>query len=242
MAENSSRDETYIDQLVRRIKNNKFFALLILLGLTVTALANFKEDLEKLLPNQATQQAEPAVSPEATAIEFAGQKWLKSGFGHVSVSEDQAEINDELILSSHQGEILLWSERTVNLEQISFMVQCELISQAQTKGWGLVWGLENPHNFYYFAVNNQRQFRLLRFQQGQPKVLIPWTGSPSLAAGAGKNQSLGIAIHENRVQLLVNHKTVTEYAVEQPAIGSVGFYVEARGLTVRYRDVRFAHR
>lgn len=239
MVEKQKRSDTYFDQLLRKIKNNKIFAIVIMLGVLVTAVATFKENIDKLFPGIYKKIGEDIGEHNNAPIEFAGLTWLKHGRGYVSPSKDIAEVNDVLVLGTHNGELLLWSKRAVNLDQISFTVECELISQDQPKGWGLVFWVEDFQNFYYFSINNKGQFRLIQFQNGNPNVLKPWTASPLVAEGAGKAQRLGIQTSGQQIRLLVGNEVLTEHFVSTPSTGSVGFYVERRGLTVNYRDLRF---
>ncbi|MFQ5853428.1 MAG: hypothetical protein ACE5JU_22950 [Candidatus Binatia bacterium] len=242
IAESQDRQDTYLDRRIRQIKNNPILAFVILATIIVSVAATFKENLQKLIPGPGTT---PSMQPQPSkkeTIQFAGQTWLRHGAGYVSVSKDIAEVNDELVLSTHRDEVLLWSRRAVNLDQFSFIVQSELISQAQPKGWGLVFWFQGPKNFYYFSVNNTRQFRLMQFQDGEPKVLIPWTTSSLVAYGALKVQRLGIETEGNRIRLLAEDDVLAEHIVSRSSSGSVGFYVERRGLTVHFRDVRFERR
>lgn len=66
--------------------------------------------------------------------------------------------------------------------QAGFRVQCvlEKINGVDNYGYGLVWGVENTHNFYDFLITGSGYYRIYQWIAGASTAVIDWTLSDAI--------------------------------------------------------------
>jgi hypothetical protein len=238
--------------LVRRFTKfvERRLSILVVVGIVVGALATFTGNLDKLIEftqkhfrsdknssGSVTTQTQLHTggdqSSQVGGGNFAGFEWrYVQGRGLVHILEEK------ITLFTHRAEALTWIDSP---ERRDFRFSCamELVSGDTSLGFGPVFWLQDERNFFHFAVRTAGHYRLLRYRDGKPEELIPWTPSQKVRHVLTR-QTLEVVAKENRVDLSIDGATLRSYELpaEQTQAGHVGVFAADGGLTVDVTQVR----
>ena len=184
-------------------------------------------------PTQSLEQTLDRLAAGMTTMkagDFYENEWQWQGDAYVAFLKGTLEI------STRPNAILIWAEDITNLEDIVYTVESRVISGDTELGFGPVFWYRDPKNYYHFAVQTGWRFHLIRWRDGIPDTLVPWTPSPAIQ-GVYTYQQLGVMTQGRQIRLFVNGTEVRSYSVDQESAGGVGLFVESPGLTVEFQNI-----
>lgn len=181
----------------------------------------------------ARPAAEPLL-PMAGAL--AGDRWWKlAGNGGCRF------VKGKLDLFTHKGSVLVGASNTMIRRDFTYLMRAELVSGDTELGFGLVFGLADPDNYFLFAKRTQGDYRLTQQRGGKEEVILPWTPS-KLISPVLTSQQLRVISEGPFISLMVDDNTLQQVRIDRAPWGSVGVFVDSPGLTVNFSDVSFGPR
>lgn len=135
-----------------------------------------------------------------------------------------------------------WS--TGDLEPTDFLLEVDVthIAGPLDNEFGVLFGLVDSDNFYFFAVSSDGLYRLQEKAQGEWQNVTRWTTSDAIHSGEGSSNKLGLFVQGPRIRLLVNDIALQEVTVDAPAAGSIalaaGTFAEGN-VEVAFDNLRF---
>ena len=224
--------------------------IVIIVGIVISALATFTSNLDKLVEfarkNLRSSKGTPAAGTSGISSPTEHGRSLQLGGGNFAGMEWRyiqerglVQFLDEKIkLSTHRAEALAWIDRP-ELRNFRFSCVMELVSGDTSLGFGPVFWLQDARNFFHFAVRTAGHYRLVRYRDGKPEELVPWTPSPKVRP-VQTEQTLAVVAKEDRIDLYVDGSQLRSYqvAAERSQAGRVGVYAAFGGLTVDVTQLR----
>jgi TIR domain len=200
------------------------------------AIAQGDEEIDCKIAGGA-QAARPAAEPLVPmAGALAGDRWWKlAGNGGCRF------VKGKLNLFTHKGSVLVGASNTMIRRDFTYLMRAELVSGDPELGFGLVFGLADPDNYFLFAKRTQGDYRLVQQRGGKEEVILPWTPS-RLISPVGTSQRLRVISEGRFVNLMVDDNMLQQARIDREPWGSVGVFVDSPGLTVNFSDVAFGPR
>jgi hypothetical protein len=100
------------------------------------------------------------------------------------------------------------------------------VSGPLNNGYGVVFRLQDPQNFYRFLVSSDGFYRVDRMIDGVEKDLSTWIKSPVLNAGVGVTNWLRVVAVGEQFQFFINNQPVQLCVPDDPAGESTYFLDE----------------
>jgi hypothetical protein len=183
---------------------------------------------------QAARPAAEPLVPMAGAL--AGDRWWKlAGNGGCRF------VKGKLDLFTHNGSVLVGASNTMIRQDFTYSMHAKLVSGDTELGFGLVFGLADPDNYFLFAKRTQGDYRLTQQRGGKEGVILPWTPS-KLISPVWTSQQLRAISEGPFISLMVDDNTLQQVRIDRAPWGSVGVFVDSPGLTVDFSDVAFGPR
>ena len=142
---------------------------------------------------------------------------------------------------THQGSVLMAADDSLIRQDFTYSIRTELVSGPTQLGFGLVFGMEDPDNYFLFAKRTAGDYRLTHRQGGEDHVLLPWTAS-DLITPVSRPQTLQIVSEGAFVTLLADGHRLQQVRVDREPMGSVGLFVDSPGLSVLFSEISFGPR
>lgn len=195
-------------------------------------------------PNLAMLQADQEAF-EATAVS-ADQNWQlvfseifdnnRNQWPSGAANDDLKEINYEIAGGTYSLHTKAYQEffgsvdiPTARVQDFEFSVEVRQVRGAARTDYGLIFRKDTRGNYYYFGVNDLRQYTFRRFYNNEWSELIGWTSSTALRSGT-LNRLTAIA-EDNHLILLINDVFVASVDDEFIKEGTfaLGFRLYATG-------------
>ncbi len=228
---------------------NKGFSLIAIFTLVVAGFFLLNYFLQKNNGGAPGKAAAPVAQQESTQISGEAMKnanplplddlhWEKSGQGGVSFFNDEITGRQKVKIYTNRGSVLFLYREEPTFEGLDLSTTFRVISGDAQLGFGLVFGYVDEQNFYAIHLQSARHFRLIRWKDGTPTELIPWTYADRIRH-VYTIQSVRIKVVGGEVAILVDDETIASYTLDEPLAGKkVGLYVSDGGLSVDFWEVR----
>jgi hypothetical protein len=86
---------------------------------------------------------------------------------------------------------------------LSIQTKIQKVLGASDSYYGIVWGVIDQSNFYYFLLNLKKQFLVGRYINGEWNNFIPWTAAP-IKPEAGAINAIAVFIRKGIIELHIN--------------------------------------
>ena len=134
--------------------------------------------------------------------------WLEGDNGQYSAKVDL----ERYVFEHKRGEGQSWlscKDCGDYYAQAGFRVQCvlEKISGVDNYGYGLVWGVENTHNFYDFLITGSGYYRIYQWIAGASTAVIDWTLSDAVRSSNNLNL-LEVQLSDSELLFYINSHLV----------------------------------
>ena len=109
-------------------------------------------------------------------------------------------------LWEEKGAAALMASKVIAInQQEDFRIECRIthVSGVNNFGYGLMWGMSNKINYYYFAISGDGTFTVTKVTQGVATRLIPWATPNSINRLNGTNK-LAIEKKGSELQFFIN--------------------------------------
>jgi hypothetical protein len=218
--------------------------ILVIAGIVLAALGGALANVERVLDfwgkyfssaktnPRSEASATPSPRRNAGSLQngggsFGGFEWrFPQRRGLVKILEEK------ITLFSGPAEALIWID---GHEQRDFRFSCavELVSGDSSLGFGPVFWLRDERNFFHFAVRTDKNYRLVRYRDGQLEELVSWTPSQKVRQ-VGTRQNLEVVARGKSIDLFIDGSALGHYELgaEQVQSGHFGVYATEGGLNV----------
>ncbi len=99
------------------------------------------------------------------------------------------------------------------------------VSGVDNFGYGLIWGVQNNKNYYYFLISANGNYIYGKTVDGVSQVLIEWTPTSDILSNGEPNQ-LTVRKTGNNLALIINGKTQKTVAFDGAFGNYVGFKID----------------
>lgn len=116
------------------------------------------------------------------------------------------------------------------------------ISGCQDCGYGVVFNFIDSSNFYLFSISANGEYRIVRYEEGILKILIPWTFSETINRGDNQDNFLTIEQCDEYCLFIINFKAVAAVNGFVKDGNEIGFFVDDKqsavfnGMVVRLKE------
>lgn len=174
-------------------------------------------------------ERKPNVSDTKTATIFEehfnnnNRQWLEN-----SDDATRHAVTDGYYLFESKKKDLWWfitQPVAINQDE-DFKIECNArkIDGVNNYIYGLVWGVKDGDNFYYFGISGDGHFMVLKKQGGQFTTIIPWSIPNSINRGGSTNK-LAIEKVGEQIKFFINDNFVGKAKFESLFGNGVGFIV-----------------
>jgi hypothetical protein len=181
-------------------------------------------------------------NPTGQFISMAGaldqSRWRKrAGNGDYQFAAGELEV------STYKGSVLMAADDSTIRKDFIYSIRTKLISGPTQLGFGLVFGMQDPDNYFLFAKRTAGDYRLTQRQDGRERVILPWTNSTFITAVTSP-QTLQVVSEGKFVTLLADGHELQTQSVDlgQQPVGSVGLFVDSPGLHANFSEISFGPR
>lgn len=109
----------------------------------------------------------------------------------------------------------------------TFQLDTRLINGKSTAGYGLLFRLQDPYNFYFFFIVAQGYFLAGKAVDRQGINFCPWTHTPVIKEQAVN--TLKVTYRGQKLTFLINNTEVFSHEDESFGIGGIGLYTQEGG-------------
>ncbi len=186
-------------------------------------------------PNQATQQA-LGKAFEATAAAVS-QNWQPIFLETFDTNQNQwpmgiedddlKEVNYEVVdgryhlnTKAHKKFFSLVDISTRPIRNFGLSAEAWQVRGAARMDYGLIFRKDAHGNYYYFGINNLRQYTLRRFYNNEWSVLIDWTSSAAI--GSAELNRLTLIAQDDHFIFFINNQFVGEIHDDYIKQGTAG--------------------
>jgi len=172
--------------------------------------------------------SEHVISQPASQVLFE-EHFNNNNRGWLEFSNDNAQFavtGGGLVIDSKLGGWWVASKPIAINQQEDFRVECKVtkVSGVNNFGYGLIWGLKDNKNYFYYAISADGQFTVTRMQEGIATRVIPWAIPNSINRFTASNK-LTLEKKGNEIQFFLNDSFVGRIPFEKFFGGNVGFTV-----------------
>jgi len=185
--------------------------LLILAGLVILALA--LHGLNRLAGDwHYTVPAEPGAVLYAAAFDALPDDWdLYEGRLSAQV-EDGA-----LVIEVGAASSLPFSTAAPYFDAFDLTVQAQAVDGPLNNGFGVVFRLRDPRNYFLFLVSSDGYYRVVREVDGVQRELSTWIPSPAVNQGIGATNQLRVTASGGEFRFYVNGEPLKLCVPDNPA-------------------------
>ena len=116
----------------------------------------------------------------------------------------------------------------------SFQLDTNFISGKYTAGYGLLFRLQDPYNFYFFFIVGQGYYLAGKAVDRQGTNFCPWTSTDIINKQA--ENSLKVTYQDQNLTYLINGREVFSYQDSSFSAGGIGLYTQG-GLRVGFDNL-----
>ncbi|NBK22144.1 MAG: hypothetical protein EOM68_08975 [Spirochaetia bacterium] len=116
----------------------------------------------------------------------------------------------------------------------TFQLDTRFISGKDTAGYGLLFRLQDPYNFYFFFIVAQGYFLAGKAVERQGINFCPWTHTPVIKEQAVN--TLKVIYRGQKLTFLINNTEVFSHEDESFGIGGIGLYTQ-EGVRVGFDNI-----
>lgn len=139
--------------------------------------------------------------------------YLRDGALHVSVDTDNA---------------VAWADADVSLSDFLAEVTLYQYTEPLPGDGGIIFRYVDSDNFYYFAVNDQGQYRFDALIDDEWEALIDWTDSDLIEVGDGAENLVGVMAVGPQLTFIINDEIVDEIEDDTFSSGGVALAAGSR--------------
>ena len=195
-------------------------------------------------PNEATQQALKEAF-EATAV-VVSQDWQpvfsetfekdQNQWPTGSQDDDLKEITYKVVddryrlnIKAHKKFIGLVDIPTTSVRNFYFSAEVRQVRGAVRTDYGFIFRRDSNGNYYYFGMNDLRQYTVRRFYNNEWSALIDWTSSAAIKHN--DSSELSVIAEDDHFRLFINDQFVAEIHDEliQEGTFALAFQLHAVG-------------
>lgn len=137
------------------------------------------------------------------------------------VSGDARIVDGTYILDSQKG--FPFTVRNTGMGQIGFDFECSsevaFLDGDETAGYGIVFGYRDDDNYFAYLVTQAGQWLVIEERHGEVELLVPWTGTDSLAGDTHTIKVIGDYQTLNEPELI--HRYALFFYVDDVHIGNI---------------------
>ena len=141
-----------------------------------------------------------------------------------------ASIRDSVLrLNVRRPQRLVYSLALPNFANFDVSAEMQAISGPLDNAFGLVFRYFDENNLYTFLISSDGYYRLVRYLDGQEKVISTWVSSPLIHQGLNAVNRVRIVAIDNTFRFFINDQLVRLCLPDDPDGESTFFLGECEG-------------
>lgn len=112
--------------------------------------------------------------------------------------------NGALVLEANAEHSLPFSAAAPYFDDFDLTVQAQALGGPLNNGFGVVFRLRDPRNYYLFLVSSDGYYRVVREVDGVQRELSTWIPSSAVSQGIGAINHLRVVAQDNTFRFFVN--------------------------------------
>ena len=148
------------------------------------------------------------------------------------IDENFSIVDGEYVLHTENQELYAYLD--LSSKDGTFQLDTRFITGKSTAGYGLLFRLQDPYNFYFFFLVDQGYFLAGKAVDRKGTNFCPWTYTSIIKAQA-KN-TLKVTYQGQKLTFLINNTEVFSHQDSSFESGGIGLYTQG-GVRVGFDDI-----